>query len=142
MNIHQSFVGCSRYTTRFRRYSNGDLVEFDGVMYNDGGHYLPELNRFVCNTTGVYYITVNYYDGFKSLYQGVTLNTLTVLHSSHPYAMYNTFSNSRLLKCEQNDTIMVRATGNGYLYGSGIPLTTFSVMLIYDEGIFVVFVQE
>ena len=140
MNINQSIVGCSRYKNQFQFYSTGDLINFEGVTYNDKGHYLPELNRFLCNTTGVYYITVNYYHGYSvlgSLYLGVTLNTLTVLHSSRLYegAEDNTLSNSRLLRCQQNDTLMVRATGQGFVYGyKPLPLTTFSAMLIHNKG--------
>jgi len=136
---HQSFVGFSSWKISDQTFSNGDLIEFVGVRYNDDGHYFPELNSFYCPTTGLYYVTVNFGHfsvSNKELYLGVTQNSLTVLHSSHPDAYINVFSNSRLLRCQQHDTLMVRGTGDGHVDGNSFPYTTFSVMLIHDEGEF------
>ena len=45
-NKHRSFVGFSAALNRSHHYDNGDTIEFPTVMYNDGGHFKPAINRY------------------------------------------------------------------------------------------------
>lgn len=60
-------------------YNLFDVIQFDD-LYNEGGHYVPELNRFVCPTFGFYLVQLTArMDSNHYLNIGVEYGTLVVL---------------------------------------------------------------
>lgn len=43
---HTSFIDFTAWKKSTQNYIIGDTIVFDGVMFNEGGHYEVEANRF------------------------------------------------------------------------------------------------
>ena len=125
-----SAAGYSFWRNGGERVDNGDVVTFSAEQYNDGNY---ALDRYVCPTTWTYYLsaTLHQYNTLI-LDVGVKQDTLTVLSYRDTDNFYNTHTNSRLIHCEKNDTIVVHATGRDVYVEQYSYITA---MLMQEEGI-------
>ena len=112
--------------------NNGDVVIFQVEQYNDGN---SAFNRYVCPTTGIYYLsaTLDQWDT-DPFYLGVKQETLNVLsYKEGNNNFWNSHTNSRLIRCEKNDTIVVVATAE-----CRVDQTHITAMLMQEEGIMII----
>ena len=130
MGYHNSAAGYSFLRTTSGIVNNGDVVTFLTELYTDGNY---ALNRYVCPTTGIYYLSATLHQHESNpLHVGVRQDTLTVLSYRDTDNHINTHTNSRLIHCEKNDTIVVQATGDGYVR----QFSYITAMLMQEEGTF------
>ena len=53
-------VGFTAYATTEQSYSDNDIVIFDGIITNIGGHYNKDSSSFICPYSAVYMFSINY----------------------------------------------------------------------------------
>lgn len=135
MAYHNLAAGYSFWKSGGESVDNGEVVRFPTEQYNDGNYV---LNRYVCSTTGIYYLSATLHQYSSSpLHVGVKQNTLTVLSYRDTDNFYNTHTNSRLIRCEKNDTVVVHATGDGkvdrYSYVTAILMQEEGIAIIHNN---------
>ena len=54
---HASLVAFSVYKNNSQHYTEGDVISCDGEIMNEGNYF--GANSFVCQTTGIFYISLN-----------------------------------------------------------------------------------
>lgn len=133
-SMHGTFIGFSAEKMLDQYYVNGDVITFETPLLNENGDYIPELSRFLCPTSGIYYVTVNIYTGVDGHGISVEKNGLGILYSTEydrDNNYFNTFSNSRLFECEEGQFISVKGTRDGFVQPTW---TTFSSMMLIDRS--------
>ena len=126
---HNSAAGYSVLRISGGAVNNGEIVKFERANYNDGNY---ASNRYVCPTTGIYYLSATLFQhGTDPLHVGVKQDTLTVLSYRDTDNWGNVHTNSRLIHCEKNDTIVVQSTGDCHVF----PDSYITAMLMQEQGI-------
>ena len=114
-------------------YVSADIIVFNEVLSNIGGHYNTDTSSFICPWDGVYVFSVDV-QGYVSdpshidLMQNSDYRT-RVFNDEISYA-YNRGSMTTVLDCQHGDVIWIRAGSTCSIYGGYQPYTTFSGFLL------------
>ena len=115
-------------------YISADIIVFNEVLSNVGGHYNTDTSSFICPWDGVYVFSVDV-QGYVSdpshidLMQNSDYRT-RVFNDEISYA-YNRGSMTTVLDCERGDVIWIRAGSTCSIYGGYNRYTTFSGFLLH-----------
>ena len=116
-------------------YSAGQIVHYDSVLTNEGGHYNHNTSAFHCPYDGVYMFSLSlqaYYNDAMDAYICRNNETLSyaMAYTTNGYQLYPTASSTIIAPCERGDVIWVRAATEGTVYGEN-GANTFSGYLLY-----------
>ena len=136
-SYHAGFDGLTSGKQSGQVYSVGEVVTFPEIIY-ESPNYAPSISRYVCPENGNYLVTLNIMKKYGAdLHIGVEHKSHTVLSVADSVLgnIHNQVSNSVLVHRAHNETITVKATGAGEVYGtSPSKYTTFTIMQIHREG--------
>lgn len=125
-----NFVGFSVYrTSGSASYSAGDVLKFARHFFAEST-YDTISGEFRCPTTGIYFITFTLWKNFdKDLVLGVEHNNAIILHAINTNVknFRNPITNSRLVSCVEDDTLVVKGVADGEAWPETFQL--FSGML-------------
>jgi len=109
---------------------------FNGVHFNNGGHYSTSNGRFTAPVTGVYQISTMLMtrddQSYNNKYYDIRINGSTykrIYSTTSGSAAHHNFNHSSLFNLTTNQYVDV-ATGTVELYGQGSFFTTFSGHLV------------
>ena len=97
---------------------------------------------FSCPFSGIYYVSAAIRkDTYGPTYLCVSKSTEPFLHivDSERGSYFTTSSNTAVIRCQQNETIVIKGTGKGKVDGRPTREgTTFTVMLLQADGTFLI----
>ena len=100
-------------------YNGGDIILFDEVLANVGGHYSTATSSFICPWHGVYLMSVNV-QGYISDYIIIHLmrnsSIIGRILIDRISGVYNRGSTTIVTECDRGDILWVRAGSNGAVY--------------------------
>ena len=130
-------VGFTVYADAHAYYDLGELVVFNGVTSNIGGHFQPATSSFLCPVTGVYYfsLSVSNVNDDNSIHAHLMLED-QILSTVRGTAQgsYNQAMNSAIITCERGESVWVQATryDSQRVYGDpNYRLSSFSGFLVH-----------
>ena len=130
-------VGFTVYADAHAYYDLGEVVVFNGVTSNIGGHFQPATSSFLCPVTGVYYfsLAVSNVNDDNNIHAHLMLEN-QILASVRAAALgtYNQATNSAIITCEMGQTVWVQATASDEQRVFGDPnyrLSSFSGFLVH-----------
>ena len=114
-------------------YSDGDIIVFNEVLANAGGHYNVDTNSFICPWHGVYQVSVNV--------QGDTSEPMTIYPMRNDVIIgdiwidditgaRNRGSTTVITECDQGDILWVSAGRDGVIHTNSFPMTLFTAHMI------------
>ena len=132
---HRWGIGFSAYATAHVTYAVNDLIEFDGVNTNLGGHYDNDTS-FTCPVNGTYFFTVSVMTS-ASYHLAVAIEIDSVRYASAYNdgisSVFNHATNSALLRCNEGQKVFVRCVVGGRSYGTATEkYSTFSGFLVAE----------
>ena len=102
-------------------YENGDVIVFDDVISNFGGHYNPNISTFICPWDGVYLFSVNV-QGYLSATMDIDLMRndvqLVEMMIDDITSVYNRASMTLVIDCTSGDVMWVRAGHSNYIHAA------------------------
>ena len=115
-------------------YRDGDVILFNEILTNLGGHYNSNMGVFVCPVDGVYLMSVNlnvYWETFMYLDLMRNSEQLSDVYIENIPETHNRGSTSVVVRCDRGDILWVRA-GNGAINASeNYKYNTLTIFLIY-----------
>ena len=109
-----SFVGFTAYATTTRSYNQGDLVIFDGVVSNYGGHYQADESVFVCPYTGIYvfHVSVLTEPGTLSMHIDLVKDNTYIISAlaDNQTDEISSGSNTVVLQCDEGQRVWMEVT--------------------------------
>ena len=99
-------------------YSKNDIIVFNEVLTNAGGHYNAATSSFLCPWNGIYMISANI-EGFLSSNIDVDLMRNDVMLARmyiDDISGYNRGSTTIVTECDRGDVVWVRTGSYGRLY--------------------------
>ena len=115
-------------------YSAGDIIVFNEVLTNAGGHYSTATSSFICPWHGLYLVSVNI-QGYDSdqMYIYLMRNDVYIGYFwlDDISGVYNRGSTTVVTECDRGDILWVRTGDNGAIHTSWIPTTLFTVHMIH-----------
>ena len=104
-------VGFTVYADLNAYYDTGELVVFNGVTSNIGGHFQPATSSFLCPITGVYYfsLAVSNVNDDNGIHAHLMIED-QILASVRGTALgtYNQGTNSAITTCERGQSVWVQ----------------------------------
>ena len=114
-------------------YSVGDIIVFNEVLSNIGGHYNTDTSSFICPWDGVYVFSVTV-QGYLSDLTDTDLmqnnNFLARIFNDDISGAYNRGSMTTVIDCERGDVIWNLAWTTGSINCNTNRFTTFSGFLL------------
>ena len=115
-------------------YRSGDVVVFNAVLNNIGGHYNTDTSSFICPWDGVYVFSVSVM-GYVNDDSHIDLmhnnNFMTRIWIDGISGAYNRGSMTTAIECERGDVIWNRAGSHCSIHTTGDVRTTFSGFLLH-----------
>ena len=115
-------------------YGAGDIIVFNEVLTNAGGHYSTATSSFICPWHGVYSVSVNI-QGYDSDYMSVFLMRndayIGFIRIEELSSGYNRGSTTIVIECDRGDILWVRAGYTGAIYTNSYPMTLFTAHMIH-----------
>ena len=118
-------------------YQSGQIVIYNDVISNIGGHYNPDTSSFICPYDGVYMFDINvisyyYHSAHIAVYRNVTLLSQTQAYSyGDIHQLYPTSSTHVITPCAAGEVVWVRATAATNLHAVS-RFNLFSGYLLYN----------
>ena len=115
-------------------YDDNEVVVFDVVISNFGGHYNPDTSSFVCPFEGVYMVNVNVQG-----YQG-ELGFVDIMRNDVKLAeafaddlsgVYNQAGNTVMTECQRGDILWIRSASSNTVFYATDRRSTFSAFLMH-----------
>ena len=115
-------------------YADGELVVFDVVISNFGGHYNTDTSSFVCPFDGVYMVNVNVigYDG-ELVIAAITRNDVELVEvwSDDLSGLYTQASNTVMTECQTGDVLWIKSRAFSTMLHALGSRSTFSAFLMH-----------
>ena len=115
-------------------YNADDIIVFEQVLTNAGGHYNADTSSFICPWHGVYLVSVNI-QGHDSDYINIHLKRNAVdigyLVIDNISGAVNRGSTTIVIECDRGDILWVMAGYTGGIYTISAPLTLFTAHMIH-----------
>ena len=115
-------------------YSAGDIILFNEVLTNVGGHYNAATSSFICPWHGVYLMSVNV-QGYISDYIIIHLmrnsSIIGRILIDRISGVYNRGSTTIVTECDRGDILWVRAGTEGAIYTYSYHTTLFTAHMIH-----------
>ena len=115
-------------------YNGGEIIVFNEVLSNAGGHYNNATSTFICPWHGLYVVSVNV-QGYDSDHieivpkrNSVTIGLVIIDDIS---GARNRGSTTIVTECDRSDILWVMAGANGPIYAHPHPMTLFTVHMIH-----------
>ena len=122
-------------TGSYTPYEIGDVIVFDDVISNFGGHYNADISTFICPWDGVYLFSVNV-QGYTSdnMYIDLMRNEveLAEIWIDNISSTYNRGSTTIVIDCASGDVMWVRAGDTNYIHVE-TRRTLFSGFLLHRD---------
>ena len=115
-------------------YSGYDIVIFDVVTSNFGGHYSADTSSFVCPYDGVYLVSVNILAYLSNhAYVAIMQNDLSVAYAwaDDQSGVYNQASSTVVIECQRGDVLWIRSVSTWTTLYAFTRRCTFSVYLLH-----------
>ena len=102
-------------------YNDGDIIIFDEILTNAGGHYNAATSSFICPWDGVYLISANM-EGFFGSNIDIDLMRndvmLARMYVDDISSAYNRGSTTIVTECDRGDIVWVKAGSYGRLHAA------------------------
>ena len=115
-------------------YTEYDVVVFDLVTINFGGHYNADTSSFVCPYEGAYIVSVNILASASSMADaGIMQNDLRVakVYADDQSGVYNQASNTAVVECQRGDVLWVQSGASTTLLYAANQHCTFTAFLLH-----------
>ena len=115
-------------------YSYGDIMVFNEVLANAGGHYSTATSSFICPWHGLYLLSVNTQGDYSEylpiqlVRNNVYIGLIVIDDIS---GARNRGSTTIVTECDRGDILWVRAAANGVIYTHKTPATLFTAHMIH-----------
>ena len=130
-------VGFTAYVKESRRYELGELVLFENVISNYGGHYQSDQSVFICpySASYIFFVSVTSMVGPRSIYVDVKLNDMPIARAlaDNQDDEYSNGSNMVVIQCTEGDKVWVESIDNHEEIAGGM-LSTFSGFLLHFDS--------
>ena len=114
-------------------YNYGEIIVFNEVLANAGGHYNLETNSFVCPWHGVYQVSVNI-QGYNTEFMAISPMRNDVIIGDiwidDISGVCNRGSTTIVTECDRGDILWVSAEYTGAIHTNSFPITLFTVHMI------------
>ena len=116
-------------------YDNDEIMVFDQVISNFGGHYNPATSSFVCPFVGAYMVSVNVQAPTDS-----RLAVVNIVHNDYVYAqvfadnlsgLSTQASNTIIIECQRGDVLWVQSASSNTVLYAREGRSSFSAFLIH-----------
>ena len=115
-------------------YSVGDIIVFNKVLSNAGGHYSRATSSFICPWHALYLVSVNV-QGYTSRYMSIYLVRndvhIGLIIIDDISGVMNRGSTTVVTECDRGDILWVRTGYGGALRTGSIPITLFTAHMIH-----------
>lgn len=133
MDKINSFISFTAFSTEVRTYDADDVVQFDGIVVNDGGFFNSSTGYFTCPYTGYYLFSVSIL-AQTTFTMGVDIRvngTLLVGAYASDTVTYGQAAATTIAKCEAGQMVWVRSRVNGNtMNGSSARYSRFTGALL------------
>ena len=115
-------------------YNYFEVVVFDNVLSNFGGHYNPDTSSFVCPFDGVYMVNVNIVSTESDQAQVDVIRNdlpLALALADDLSGLRSHASNTVMTECQRGDVLWIRASIQLTTLHSDYQLCTFSAFMMH-----------
>ena len=118
-------------------YNNGDKIQFETILSNNGGYYNPHEHAFICPVKGVYHFACHITCNVNSdLPISIRMGEVTLV-SARPIldgSFYGSGSASVITSCDQGAKVhLVSLVNGGMLCSNANKYSSFSGYLLHQE---------
>ena len=115
-------------------YDSSEIVVFDVVISNFGGHYNPDTSSFVCPFDGVYLVNVNvqaYYG--EQVHVDIMRNDIILVEAfaDDQSGLLTQASNTVMTECQRGDVLWIRSASSATMLYAVYRRSTFSAFLMH-----------